>query len=129
MHEFRRAIESGDVDRLMTLFTEDIVFRSPVVHAPYQGRAAVEPLLRAAIQVFKDFRYLRNIGEVDAIDCALVFSARVGERLVEGCDFLHLNADGLIDELYVMVRPLSAALAVSEAMANQLALAESGSAA
>jgi hypothetical protein len=38
---------------------------------------------------------------------------------VEGCDFLHLDADGLIDEFTVMVRPLSAAQALSEAMAAQ----------
>ncbi len=43
---------------------------------------------------------------------------------VEGCDFLHTNADGLIDQFYVMVRPLSAAMALSEAMERQLAVAD-----
>jgi hypothetical protein len=45
-----------------------------------------------------------------------VFAARVGDRELEGCDFLHENADGLIDEFVVMVRPLTAALALAEAM-------------
>jgi hypothetical protein len=31
--------------------------------------------------------------------------ARVGDRTVEGCDFIHVNGEGLIDELYVMFRP------------------------
>lgn len=129
MEEFRRAMESKDIERLMTLFAEDVVFRSPVVYAPYQGRAIIEPLLRAAAEVFEDVRYTRRIGAADAADHALVLQARVGEREVEACDFLHVNDEGLIDELYVMVRPLSAAMAVSAAIRDQLTSAQSASAA
>jgi hypothetical protein len=56
----------------------------------------------------------------------LVFRARVGDREVEGCDFIHLNEEGLIDEVYVMVRPLSGVMALAEAMKRQLALTENG---
>jgi hypothetical protein len=53
----------------------------------------------------------------------LVFRARVGDRELQGCDFLHIGHDGLIDELTVMVRPRSAALALAVAMnAEVLAL-------
>ena len=45
-----------------------------------------------------------------------MFATRVGDREIEGCDFLHENADGLIDEFVVMVRPLTGALALAEAM-------------
>ena len=45
-----------------------------------------------------------------------VFATRVGDRDIEGCDFLHENSDGLIDEFVVMVRPLSGALALADAM-------------
>jgi hypothetical protein len=38
---------------------------------------------------------------------------------VTGCDFLHYNDDGLIDDFMVMVRPLSGATALSEAMGAQ----------
>lgn len=48
-----------------------------------------------------------------------MFTARVGGRESQGCDFLHLDEDGLIDELTVMVRPLSAAQALSAAMGAQ----------
>ena len=47
MQEFRSAIEARDLDGLVPLFTDDVVFRSPVVHAPYQGRDQVMVLLRA----------------------------------------------------------------------------------
>ena len=120
MQEFRDAIESRDIDALAALFTDDIVFRSPVVHAPYHGRDQVVALLRAVGHVLEDFRYTRQIGAPDAEDHALVLRGRVGDREVEGCDFIHVNEDGLIDELYVMFRPLSGLLALAEAMKQQL---------
>lgn len=124
MQQFRDAIENRDISVAVALFTEDVVFRSPVVHAPYQGRTEVEALLRAVGRVVDDLRYTRQIGAPDAADSALVFRARVGDRDVEGCDFIHVNEDGLIDELYVMFRPLSGLLAMAEAMKRELAPAE-----
>lgn len=120
MQAFREAIESRDIDGLMTLFSEDVVFRSPVVHKPYEGREQVRVLLTAVSQVLEDFRYTREIGAADAADHALVFRARIGDREVEGCDFLHVGADGLIDEMFVMFRPLSGILALAEAMRRML---------
>jgi ketosteroid isomerase-like protein len=35
---FREGLENRDLDGLIDLMTEDVVFRSPAVHAPYQGR-------------------------------------------------------------------------------------------
>ncbi len=43
-------------------------------------------------------------------------SRRIGDRQLEGCAFLHHDDNGAIDEFYVMVRPLSGALALAEAM-------------
>src|SRR5919106_2673645 len=98
MQQFRDAIESRDLRGVVALLTDDVVFRSPVVHAPYQGRAQVEVLLRAVGRVLEDFRYTRQIGAPDAADSALVFRARIGDREVEGCDFIHVGEDGSIDE-------------------------------
>jgi len=120
LQEFRKAIESRDLDGLVALFTDDVVFRSPVVHAPYQGREQAKVLLAAVAQVFEDFRYTREMGAPGAADHALVFRARIGDRELEGCDFIHVNDEGLIDELYVMVRPATGLMALAEAMHRQL---------
>jgi len=123
MYEFRTAIEraraSGEVDGLMALLAEDVVFSSPVVYAPYHKRAAMEPLLRAVVRVFDDFQFTRSIGAPGAPNHAFVFRARIGDRELHGCDFLHTSDDGLIDEFYVMIRPLSGAMALAQAMTNQ----------
>jgi hypothetical protein len=120
MHPFRVAVEAQDIEAAIALLAENVVFRSPVVFKPYHGREAVAPLLLAVSRVFEDFRYAREIGAPGAPDHALVFNARVGDRELEGCDFLHTDEHGLIDDFAVMVRPLSAALALAEAMRAEL---------
>ena len=116
MHPFRRAVETGDVDQVLELVSQDVVFNSPVVYRPYHRRETLGLILRAVLRVLEDFRYEREIGAEGARDHALLFRARVGDRELEGCDFVHTGEDGLIDELTVMVRPRSAALALAEAM-------------
>jgi hypothetical protein len=124
MHPFRSAIEARDLDAAVALLSDDVVFRSPIVFKPYRGREAVGALLAAVSRVFEDFRYVREIGAAEARDHALVFQARIGDKQIEGSDFLHLAQDGSIDELMVMVRPLSGALALADAMKAQLAFAQ-----
>jgi hypothetical protein len=55
---------------------------------------------------------------VDGDSSVLVFQTRVGDVTIHGADFIHVR-DGLIDELTVMVRPLSAAHALADAMGAQ----------
>jgi ketosteroid isomerase-like protein len=124
VHPFRAAIEARDLDAALALLSDDVVFRSPVAYTPYHGRDAVAPILHAVVRVFEDFHYVRDIGTPDAADHVLVFRARIGEREIEGADFLHLDEDGSIDELMVMVRPLTAAHALAEAMQAQIAAAQ-----
>lgn len=120
MHPFRAAIEAGDADALEQLLSDDVEFRSPAVFRPYQGREAVMTVLRAALTVFEDFHYVREIGASDAREHALVFNARVGDREVEGCDFVRLDDEGRVDELVVMVRPMSGLIALATAMGAEL---------
>ena len=125
MHPFRSAIEAGEVDRALELFSPDVVFNSPIVFSPYHGREALSVILHAVSRVFQDFRYEREIGADGDSDHALLFSARVGERQLHGCDFLHSDQNGMIDEMTVMVRPLSAALALAEAMKTEVLAVQS----
>ncbi|MFC7815809.1 nuclear transport factor 2 family protein [Streptomyces sp. NPDC057367] len=119
MRAFRAAVEAHDLDAVEALLAEEVVFTSPVVFKPYRGKAITAAILRAVTRVFEDFRYERVIGEADGRDHALVFTARVGDREIGGCDLLHLDEDGRIDELTVMVRPLSGARALQAAMGAQ----------
>lgn len=119
MHPFRVAVESGDLDAVSALLAPDIVFRSPVAFAPYTGRALVAGILRGAFRVFEGFGYESELVSADGREHALVFRAMVDGREVHGVDILHVGVAGLIDEFTVMVRPLSAAQALSAAMTVQ----------
>lgn len=124
MNPFRAAVEARDFDAAVALLADDVVFRSPVVFKPYQGRETVGALLHAVSRVFQDFEYEREIGAEGDRDHALVFKARIGDREIQGCDFLHTDESGKIDDFVVMVRPLSGALALAEAMKAQLEAAQ-----
>ncbi|MFD7919851.1 nuclear transport factor 2 family protein [Streptomyces sp. NPDC059740] len=119
MQAFRKAVEANDHDAIEALLAEDVVFTSPVVFKPYAGKAITAAILRGVTRVFEDFHYVREINDAGGRDHVLVFAARVGDRELGGCDLLHVNDEGLIDEFTVMVRPLSAAQALQEAMAAQ----------
>ncbi|MFF5574801.1 nuclear transport factor 2 family protein [Streptomyces luteogriseus] len=119
MRAFREAVEKSDLDAAVALLAPDVVFTSPVVFKPYAGKAITAAILRAVSEVFQDFRYVREINDVNGRDHALVFTARVGDREINGCDFIHLDDNGLIDEFTVMVRPLSGAQALAAAMGAQ----------
>jgi ketosteroid isomerase-like protein len=119
VHPFRKAVESGDMDAVAALLADDVVFTSPVAFKPYPGKAVTAAILRAVSRVFEDFTYVREIANPDGRDHALVFTATVAGKQLQGCDFLHFDEHGRIDEFTVMVRPLSAAQALSEAMGAQ----------
>jgi len=114
---FRRGIESKDMDSVIALLSDDVVFHSPIVFADYVGRDAVAPILHGVAMVFEDFRYTAEYSSTDGH--VLAFSARVGDRTLDGVDILRI-VDGAIAEFTVMVRPYSAATMLRERMAALL---------
>jgi hypothetical protein len=126
--KFRAAVESGDFRAAFPLFAEDIQFFSPVKFKPIVGIDAVTALFRVLERTFKNFRYSGQLagrdqagdGGPDAETHLLHFRAEVDGRRVEGVDILQLNDQGLISTFTVMVRPLSAVLALGGAVERGL---------
>ena len=119
MHPFRKAVEARDEAAIEALLADDVVFTSPVAFKPYPGKPITAAILRAVMRVFEDFRYVREITDSNGRDHALVFEATVAGKQISGCDFLHVDDAGLIDDFMVMVRPLSGATVLAEAMGAQ----------
>jgi ketosteroid isomerase-like protein len=113
-HAFRHAVEAGDVEGAMELLRDDVVLHSPIAFRPFEGRDQVEAVLRLVLDTFEDFRYVEEVADGPTV--VLMFETRVGDRQVQGIDHIHTDADGRIDQFTVMVRPLSAAIALAEAM-------------
>jgi hypothetical protein len=115
---FRAAAESKDFSAIDELFAENVTFKSPVVFKPYEGRDAVAMILGAVVQVFEDFRYTDQVETGET--ATLAFSARVGDRELDGIDLLRFDSDGRVRELAVYVRPMSGVNALAEAMKAKL---------
>ena len=92
----------------MTIYWQDAVFHSPIVHAPQRGKAVTTLYLTAAYHVLiaSGFRYVRKV--VSDTDAVLEFTAEIDGIHVNGVDMIHWNAEGKIDDFKVMIRPLKA---------------------
>jgi len=117
-HPFKLAAEAKDLDGAKLTLREDVVLHSPILFRGFEGRDLVLAVLTHVAATLEDFRYVDELAEDDTV--VLRFKARVGDRELEGIDFLELDEDGLVKELTVFLRPLSAVNAFNERMAARL---------
>jgi hypothetical protein len=120
MATFREAVEARDLDAIEAMLADDVVFRSPIVFKPYAGKAYTLAFLRAVLEVFEGFHYVREIGDADGLDHVLVFEATVDGLILTGCDVLQYDAEGKITDFMVLVRPLRAAQGFQRQMAAKI---------
>lgn len=114
---FVDAIHARDGEAVHAALAPDVRFFSPVVFSAYEGRDLVGKIIvEGAMKVFEDFSYVHRLEDPEERVATLIFSARVGDRVLDGLDLLRFDDDGLIEEMKVMVRPLSGTTALAEAM-------------
>lgn len=133
-HAYVRDVSEEKLDALLA---DDVVFHSPVVHTPQEGRAVARLYLMAAFNVFPgkpakargegaggkplgQFRYVREV--VGTHDAVLEFETEMDGIFVNGVDMIRWNDDGRITDFKVMIRPLKA---IQKVHANMKAMLES----
>lgn len=116
---WHRFVASGDPGILPPLLSEDIVFRSPFVHAPIPGRPATLLVLTTVARIFENFTYHRTF-IAGPHDAALEFAANIGKWQLKGVDLIQFNARGEMIEFEVMIRPIKALAALGEEMGNRI---------
>lgn len=118
--DFRRAVETEDMVLMQSILDPDIIFYSPVMDKPYQGKESVLSLFRILFDAFEEFRYTDEcIGRGSERTQALFFAARVGGKRVDGVDLLGFSDAGLVEKLTVMVRPLSGAMTLARVVGKR----------
>jgi len=117
-HPFRRAAEAKDIELLAETLREDVELHSPILFRGFEGRDIVTQVLTHVAATLEDLAYVDELHEGGTV--ALRFKARVGDRELEGIDFLELDAEGRVAVLTVFMRPLSALTAFNERMAERL---------
>jgi len=117
-HPFRRAAEAKDVELMTETLREDVELHSPVLFRGFEGREAVGHILTHVAATLDDLTYVNELREGNTV--ALRFKARVGDRELEGIDFLELDEDDRVAVLTVFMRPMSALTAFNEQMMQRL---------
>lgn len=117
-HPFRLAAETKDLEAMTATLREDVVLHSPILFRGFEGREIVTGVLTHVAATLEDFRYTDELAGDGTV--VLRFKARVGDRELEGIDFLELDEEGLVRELTVFMRPMSALTAFNERMAARL---------
>ncbi len=120
-HPFRVAAETKDLELLREALAADVVVHSPVLFRGFEGREAAMIVLSNVIEVLENFAYTHELADGD--DLVLRFRADVGDLLLEGIDFIRLDADGKVADLTVFMRPQRALTAFNERMGERLAAA------
>ena len=120
LRRWHTVVESADPALLDDLLADDVVFRSPAVFAPQQGKALTTRYLSAALTVLgPSLRYVSQWH--DHASAVLEFEANLDGIYVQGVDMLRWNAEGKLVSFTVMVRPLRGLQKLIELMASQLA--------
>jgi len=105
---------------LSELLADDVVFRSPIVHTPQEGRARTTMYLTGALHVIgnESFTYVREL--VDAPHAVLEFTTVIDDIEVNGVDMITFNEDGKITDFKVMLRPMKGIQIVGQKMVQML---------
>jgi hypothetical protein len=137
-HEYMRGALPGGLDELLA---DDVVFYSPVVYTPQEGKAITKLYLEAAAVALPGdttgttgtegdakagdagapsgrFRYTKQVMSGDT--AILEFETTVDGKYVNGVDIIRCDERGRIVEFRVMVRPLQAVNAVHAQMRAML---------
>jgi hypothetical protein len=131
LEAWHRVVRNMSDAALDEILAEDVVFHSPVVHTPQEGRALTKLYLMAAFNVLPGppetseskktdgkFGYVREI--VGDNDVVLEFKTEIDGISINGIDMIHFNDDGKIDDFKVMIRPLKAIQKIHGQMAAML---------
>ncbi len=132
-HDFIRGKLPGGLDELLD---DDVVFYSPVVFTPQEGKEVTKLYLNAAGATFSGgeakadaqtgsfsevgggFRYVKEV--LTHPHAVLEFETEVDGKYVNGVDIITCNDEGKIIEFKVMIRPLQAVNALHAQMARML---------
>ena len=116
----------GGLDELLD---HDVVFYSPIVFTPQEGKEITKQYLQAAAATLPGtdgpggsggggFRYTKEVAAGDT--AVLEFETTVQGKYVNGVDIIRCNDAGRIVEFRVMIRPLQAVNIVHDQMRKAL---------
>lgn len=127
-HQYLAGELPGGLDELLA---DDVVFYSPIVFTPQEGKTLTKLYLEAAGQTLPGdppqggdgssgggFRYTKQV--MTGNTAIFEFETTVQEKYVNGVDIIRCDDEGRIVEFRVMIRPLQAVNLVHRQMKAML---------
>ncbi len=110
----------ADTDALSDILAEDVVMYSPLGDEPATGREAVLEGIQSVGAVAADLTYKEVLsGETHH---AAYFRLQIEDTVVNGMDYILLDADGKIAEVTIFWRPLPSGVALQRNLADALGM-------
>ena len=110
----------ADKDALSGILAEDVVLHSPLGDEPTTGREAVLEAMWSVGAVAADLTYKEVLsGETHH---AAYFRLQIVDTVVNGMDYILLDADGKIAEVTIFWRPLPSGVALQRNLADALGM-------
>lgn len=110
----------ADEDALSEILAEEVVLYGPLGDEPVTGREAVLEAMRGVGTVATDLTYKEVLsGETHH---AAYFRLQVEDTVVDGMDYILLDADGKIAEVTIWWRPLPSGVQMQRHLADLLGM-------
>lgn len=116
LQKWHQAVQNRDANILDEILADDVVFHSPVVWTPQEGKEITKMYLTAAMYVLgnDEFKYVKEIVSTNQV--CLEFTTRVDDITINGVDLITFDKEGKITEFKVMVRPIKGIMILKEKM-------------
>jgi SnoaL-like domain len=113
------AMTTGDLDGLLSVYADDVVFNSPVTAVQFQGKSEVAELMTHVLSGFDTWE--RTFVLAEERECVFGARGRIGGRDVELAELIRIDADGRVAEIVIHGRPLAGVAAIAAVAAPPLA--------
>jgi hypothetical protein len=117
---WRAAGEAGDAAGAVAALSPDVTLVSPITEQfVFRGHRQVHTLLDVALTAIDEITYTDQVAEGRTV--ALFYEARIGATRLYEAQRLRLNADGLISNITLYIRPLPALTLLMTRLGPELA--------
>lgn len=108
-----------DLDGLLSVYADEVVFNSPVTAVQFQGKREVADLMTHVLSGFEAWE--RTFVLADERECVFGARGHIGGHDVELAELIRVNSDGRVAEIVIHGRPLAGVAAIAAVAGPPLA--------
>ena len=105
LEEWHRLVRERDTAAIADIPADDVAIGAPPYWNKVEGKDLVAHLLGLILETIEDFTYQRQWRQDREL--ALEFTGHVDGNALQGIDLITVNADGLLANIDVPMRPLN----------------------